>query len=55
MTKLWRAVRSTANPSRAILVTKIQAKRNGEKFQDHQISEFKLLDKVDPKVFTEPQ
>jgi hypothetical protein len=35
--------------------TKIVAKRNGEKFQDHQISEFKILDKVDPKVFTEPQ
>src|SRR5262249_22918297 len=35
--------------------TKINSKRNGEKFLDQQISDFKVLDKVDPKTFTEPQ
>jgi outer membrane lipoprotein-sorting protein len=35
--------------------TKIQVKRDGEKFQDFQVTEFKILDKVDPKLFTEPQ
>lgn len=35
--------------------TKIVAKRDGEKFQELQITEFKVLDKVDPKVFAQPQ
>ena len=35
--------------------TKIQTKRNGEKFQEQQVTEFKLLDQVDPKTFAEPQ
>ena len=35
--------------------TKILSKRDGEKFQEHQTIEFKVLNKVDPKVFTEPQ
>jgi hypothetical protein len=35
--------------------TKIQAKRNGEKFQDLEVTEFKVLDKVDPDAFAEPK
>lgn len=35
--------------------TKIQSKRDGEKFQDQQITEFKVLAQVDPKTFAEPQ
>jgi len=35
--------------------TKIQAQRDGEKFLEQEISEFKVLDKVDPKTFAEPQ
>jgi hypothetical protein len=35
--------------------TKIESKRNGEKFQEQQITEFRILDKVDPKTFAEPQ
>ena len=35
--------------------TKIQSKRDGEKFIDQQITEFKVLDRVDPKTFAEPQ
>jgi hypothetical protein len=35
--------------------TKIQAKRDGEKFIEEQISEFKVLDPVDAKTFAEPQ
>ncbi len=35
--------------------TKVIAKRDGEKFQDLVISDFKVLDKVDPKAFTEPE
>jgi hypothetical protein len=35
--------------------TKIVSKRDGEKFRDEEISEFKVLDKVDPKTFTEPE
>jgi hypothetical protein len=36
--------------------TKIVSKRNGEKFMEQEITEFKVLDKdkVDPKTFTEP-
>ncbi len=34
---------------------KFQSKRDGEKFQELQITEFKVLDQVDPKTFTEPQ
>jgi hypothetical protein len=33
--------------------TKVKATRDGEKFMDQQVVEFKVLDKVDPKVFTE--
>jgi hypothetical protein len=32
---------------------RIVAKRNGEKFITQQLTEFKVLDKVDPKVFTD--
>jgi hypothetical protein len=35
--------------------TKIQSKHDGEKFLDQQVTEFKILDKVDPKTFTEPE
>ncbi len=35
--------------------TKIESKRDGEKFVEVEITEFKLLDKVDPKTFTEPK
>jgi hypothetical protein len=35
--------------------TKIEAKRDGEKFQELEITEFKVLDKVDPKTFAEPK
>jgi hypothetical protein len=35
--------------------TKIETKRNGEKFQELEITEFKVLDKVDPKAFEEPK
>jgi hypothetical protein len=34
---------------------KIAMKRDGEKFIDQQITEFKLLDQVDTKLFAEPQ
>jgi len=35
--------------------TKIETKRNGQKFIDQEITEFKVLDKVEPKAFAEPQ
>jgi hypothetical protein len=35
--------------------TKIQSKRDGEKFIEMTFSDFKVLDKVDPKTFTEPK
>jgi len=35
--------------------TKIQAKRDGEKFLEVQVTEFRVRDKVDPKTFAEPQ
>jgi zinc protease len=35
--------------------TKIQLRRDGEKFLEQQITEFKLLDQVDAKTFAEPQ
>jgi hypothetical protein len=35
--------------------TKTESKRDGQSFQEVQISEFKILDKVDPKTFAEPQ
>jgi hypothetical protein len=34
--------------------TKIENKRDGQKFQSQQITEFKVPDKVDPKTFAEP-
>jgi hypothetical protein len=34
---------------------KIENKRDGEKFQDLEITEFKVLDKVDAKTFDEPK
>jgi hypothetical protein len=35
--------------------TKIEVKRDGEKFQTADLTEFKLLDKVDTETFTEPK
>ena len=35
--------------------TKIEVKRDGEKFQTMDVTEFKVLDKVDPETFTEPK
>jgi len=35
--------------------TKVEAKRDGQKFLDQEITEFKALDKVDPNTFAEPQ
>ena len=35
--------------------TKIENKRDGEKFQELEVTEFKVLDKVDPKLFEEPK
>ncbi len=35
--------------------TKIEVKRDGETFQKMKITEFKLLDKVEPEAFTEPK
>jgi hypothetical protein len=35
--------------------TKIENKRDGEKFVEVEITEFKVLDKVDPKTFAEPE
>jgi hypothetical protein len=35
--------------------TKISSKRDGEKFIEEQITEFKVLDQVEPKAFDEPQ
>jgi hypothetical protein len=34
--------------------TKIENKRNGEKFIDLEVTDIKVLDKADPKTFTEP-
>jgi len=35
--------------------TKIESKRNGERFVDAEVTEFKVLKKVDPKTFEEPK
>jgi hypothetical protein len=35
--------------------TKVEALRNGEKFQVMELTEFKILDSVDPKTFAEPK
>jgi hypothetical protein len=35
--------------------TKIESKRDGEPFIKQEVIEFKVLDKVDPKTFAEPQ
>jgi hypothetical protein len=35
--------------------TKVESKRDGQKFISTEITEFKALDKPDPKLFTEPQ
>jgi hypothetical protein len=35
--------------------TKVEMKRDGQKFLDQQLSDFKVLDKVDPKAFEEPK
>jgi hypothetical protein len=35
--------------------TKLETKRNGKKFLDAEVTEFKVLDKVDPKTFAEPK
>jgi len=34
--------------------TKVENKHNGEKYIDIELTDFKVLDKVDPKTFTEP-
>ncbi len=34
---------------------KSENKRDGEKFLDLELEEFKILEKVDPKTFSEPQ
>ena len=34
--------------------TKVETKHNGEKVVEAEVTEFKLLDKVDPKTFTKP-
>jgi hypothetical protein len=35
--------------------TKVETKRNGNKFVDAEITEVRILDKVDPKTFAEPK
>jgi hypothetical protein len=35
--------------------TKVETKRNGKKYLDAEISDFKVLEKVDPKTFAEPK
>jgi hypothetical protein len=35
--------------------TKVVVKRDGEPFQSWEVTEFKVLDKVDPETFTEPK
>ncbi len=35
--------------------TKTESKRDGEDFIKSEISEFKVLDKADPKTFAEPE
>lgn len=35
--------------------TKIKATRDGEKFMEQEVTEFKIVDKFDPKTFTEPE
>jgi hypothetical protein len=35
--------------------TKTESKRDGEKFIDAEVTEFKILDKVDPKTFAKPE
>jgi hypothetical protein len=35
--------------------TKILSKRDGEKFQEMEVTEFKVLDKVEPDTFSEPK
>ena len=34
--------------------TRLQVKRDGEKFIDQEITEFKVVDKLDPKMFEQP-
>ena len=34
--------------------TKVVSKRNGEDFIKSELTEFQVLDKVDPKTFTDP-
>jgi hypothetical protein len=35
--------------------TKVETKRNGELFSNQTVTDFKVLDKVDPETFTEPK
>jgi uncharacterized protein (TIGR02246 family) len=35
--------------------TRIELKRDGARFQEHQLTEFRILDKIDPKVFSRPE
>jgi hypothetical protein len=35
--------------------TKVESKRNGQKFMESEVTDFKVLDKIDPKTFAEPK
>ena len=35
--------------------TKVESKRDGETFMKSEVTEFKILEKVDPKTFSEPE
>jgi hypothetical protein len=35
--------------------TKVDSKRDGERFVEQEITDFKPLEKVDPKTFTAPE
>jgi hypothetical protein len=37
------------------IATKVEYKRDGEKFMDQEITDFLVLNKVDPKTFAEPE
>jgi hypothetical protein len=37
------------------MATKLESKHDGEKFIDQEIGDFKPVEKVDPKTFTEPK
>jgi hypothetical protein len=37
------------------VATKIENRRDGAKFMEQQITEFRILSKVDPKTFADPE